>query len=182
MLIKLSEIPHEGKEWHLTRKSGELNENLKDLLASEDYEVQFTIRPLTQETFELKGQVRTSLPQDCARCGIDFKFPLKAKLNELLIPEQTQDRTAKYSRANHLSDLEENEVSATEYKGSHFNAGEFIHEAIAFNSPFQAYPPETEKGDCSLCLKKVHGVSFSYEDSGFHEPVSPFASLKGLKI
>lgn len=182
MLIKLSEIPTEGKDWLLNRQTGELNDFLKDLIGTEDYEAKFSIRPLTHNTFEVKGLVTTSLPEDCSRCGIDFKFPLKASIKEILIPEQDQDRTAKYSKANHFSDLEENEMSVTEYQGQHFNAAEFIHETIAFNSPFQALPPENEKGDCSLCLKKVRGVTFNYEDKGFHEPESPFASLKGLKI
>ena len=182
MLINLLEIPEEGKTYICNRNTSELNENLKDLIGASAYSAEFTIRPLQTGTFELTGSIQTQLPEDCSRCGLDFQMAVNETFRELLIPEQSIPRNAKFSKANHVSDLHGEGPSVVEYQGHHFNAGEYIHEVVGLAEPFTPAPPCNAQGECTLCKKNVSKETFSYEDPGFEEPKSPFAALKNIKL
>lgn len=183
MKINLSEIPEEGATYQFDRKSAELNTILADLVGSADYSVEFVIRPLNTRDFEVKGWLKTKLPEQCSRCGIDFAFPVDAKFHEFLIPKMDQPRGSRYSHVNHVSDLPENGPETTEYEDFTFDAGEYLHEVAALAAPFNVAGPENEDGDCSICDIPVRGRSFSYnEELPEEKPQSPFAALKGLKI
>jgi uncharacterized protein len=182
MLINLLEIPPEGKLFICNQKTGDLNSDLQDLIGKTPYQTEFTIRPLQTGTFELTGFFKTSLNEDCSRCGIDFELDVDQKIKELLIPEQVLDRTGKFAKANHVSDMHNEGPSVYEYQGHHFNAGEYFHEVVALAEPYTPAPACDQSGNCSLCNKPVSGEKFSYEDPGFEEPVTPFASLKDIKL
>ena len=102
--IHLNEIPDDGREWQLTRQSGELNQILGDLIQDSSYLAEFMIRPLDAGTYELTGTIKTTLPEDCSRCGLDFKWPVNERFRELLIPEIPPERNSQYAKANHISD------------------------------------------------------------------------------
>ncbi len=182
MLINLLEIPAEGKLYICNQNTGDLNADLQDLIGKTPYQTEFTIRPLQAGTFELTGFIKTSLAEDCSRCGIDFDLAVDQKIKELLIPEQQLERTSKFAKANHVSDMHNEGPSVYEYQGHHFNAGEYFHEVIALAEPYTPAPACTSDGNCSLCKKPVSDEKFSYEDPGFEEPTSPFASLKNIKL
>lgn len=182
MLINLLEIPAEGKIYICNQNTGDLNQDLKDLLGQTPYQTEFTIRPLQAGTFELTGFIKTKLPEDCSRCGLDFDMPVDQSFRELLIPEQEIPRNSKFAKANHVSDMHNDGPSVVEYQGHHFNAGEYLHEVVALAEPYTPAPACTADGNCSLCKKPVSAEKFSYEDPGFEEPVSPFASLKNIKL
>ncbi|MCE3009949.1 MAG: DUF177 domain-containing protein [Proteobacteria bacterium] len=181
MLINLRDIPAEGKEFICNEKTGDLNEALRDLIGSAGHEARFFIYPIPNGTFQLKGTIKTTLPEDCSRCGIDFQLKLSEKFEELLMPTLETPRGSKYARVNHLSDAPESGPSVAEYQGHHFNMGEYLHEFIAISEPLIPAPEEDQEGNCSLCKKKVRGVVFSYEDQGFETPTNPFEALKKLK-
>jgi uncharacterized protein len=182
MIINLLEIPAEGKNYICNQNTGDLNSDLRDLVGSAAFKVEFTLRPLQAGTFELTGFVQTQLPEDCSRCGLDFQMPVDQKFKELLIPEQTVPRNSKFAKANHISDMHNDGPSVVEYQGHHFNAGEYLHEVIALAEPYTPAPACTADGHCTLCKKPVSDEKFSYEDPGFEEPTSPFASLKNIKL
>lgn len=184
MIINLQEIPPEGKEYVCNQNTQELNTSLKDLIGNAPHAAHFTIRPTSPGTYELVGVIKTQLPELCSHCGLDFQFQVQQKFQEILLPSLKQPRGSKYQKANHFSDLNENERSASEYQGNHFDMGAFLYQVVALSVPFYPSPPETEKGDCSLCNLQVRGKTFAYEDQGFEEEEkkSPFSVLKGLKI
>lgn len=182
MLINLLEIPSEGKSFQVNRKTGELNSILADLIGQSDFESEFTIRPLQGGTFELTGSIRTQLPEDCSRCGLDFQMPINEKFRELLLPVQSVPRNSKFAKANHVSDMNGQGPEVYEYEGHHFNAGEYLHEVVAISEPFTPAPPCNAQGECSLCKKPVQNQKFGYEDPGFEKPTSPFDALKNIKL
>lgn len=182
MKINLAEIPEEGRSYHFNTKTGELNSILSDLIGKNVYETQFTIKPLNSRDFEVLGSIQTKLPEVCSRCGIDFPLPVDKKFHEYLIPKQDQPRGSKYSKVNHVSDTPENSPDVTEYEGTHFDLGEYIHEVVGLAAPFNAAGPEDEKGDCSICGIPVKGRSFSYDEQMPEDkPLNPFAVLKNIK-
>ena len=182
MRINLLEIPEEGKLFICNRNTAEMNETLKDLIGTTPYQSEFYIRPLSSGAFELKGFIKTEMGELCSRCGIDFKMEIDQEFTEMLMPDLGQPRDAKYAKANHVSDMEKGGPSVYEYSGHHFDAGEYMHEAIAISEPLTPCPPKNAQGDCTVCLKPVDDKPFSYEDPGFEKPVSPFTALKNVKL
>ncbi|UOF01996.1 YceD family protein [Bdellovibrio reynosensis] len=183
MKINLMEIPEEGRSYHWDTQSGELNQILNDLIGKTPHEAEFFIKPLNSRDFELTGTIKTKLPETCARCGIEFPFPVNSKYREFLIPKQDHPRGSKYSKVNHISDLPEDGPDVSEYDGHIFDMGEFLHEVVALAAPFNAAGPEDENGDCSICKIPVKGQSFSYdEEMPGVKPTNPFGVLKNIKI
>ena len=176
MLINLLELPSEGKLFVCDQNTKEFNEILGDLIGSTPYKSEFFIKPLENGTFELSGFIKTQLPEQCSRCGLDFKMPVDEMFKELLIPELDQPRNTKYVKPNHYSDLHGNGPSVYEYSGHHLNMGEYIHEVVALSEPFNPLPPTNEKGDCLICSLNVNNKNFNY-DEDFENPNSPFAAL-----
>jgi uncharacterized protein len=181
MKIRLSDILEEGEFYKLNRNTKELNESLRDLIQNEPYETEFNIRPLGNGTFELQGQFRSQLPEDCSRCGDEFSFKVDQKFNELLMPKLATDRTDHFAKPNHFSDLSATGPEVYEVKGDVFDAGEYFHELVALAVPLIPAPALDKNKNCSLCNKPC-AEAITYVDEGFDKPVSPFEALKGLKV
>lgn len=182
--IRLSDIPPDGKDYLWDRKSGELNTVLADLIQEQDYRVEFTIKPINSRDFLLTGLIETIAPENCSLCGLDFKLPIRYKVNEILIPHQPQGRNSQYARVNHVSDAKDHGPQSLEYAPSgDMDMGDYVHEAIAISLPFTPKPDADEKGNCLMC-----GVNFETHNFGFDEPMEikkpekPFAALKGIKL
>jgi len=183
MRINLSEIPEEGRSYVCNRKTGELNTSLKDLLGDAAFEAEFFIKPLNSKDFELRGVIKTTLPEDCSRCGVDFELKIAPSFQEILIPRQEDVRTGHYAKVNHISEAEVAGPSVSEYDNSVFDMGEYVHEVVAIAAPFNPAGPENEKGDCSICGIRVRGRSFGYDEQlPVEKPESPFAALKNIKL
>ena len=181
MLINLLEIPDNGKSYTCNRRTAELNEVLQDLIGDIPHEAEFTIRPLNSGTFELIGHIKTEAPDQCSRCGIDIRFKIEEKFKEMMLPELDQPRNTTYSKANHFSEMVNDDLSVVDYSGHHFNMGEYLHEVVGLAIPFNPAPELSAKGDCSLCLKPIQDSGFSYSEE-IEEPESPFSVLKGIKL
>lgn len=184
MIIRLHEIPEDGKAFSWSHETAEINAVLADLIGQKAYKAEFFIRPINSRDFEMTGFIKTEIPEQCSRCGIDFEFGVNHSFREILIPTQPLGRTGKYARVNHLSDAEQNGPSVCEYAPDEtFDMGEYLHEQVAINVPFNPAPPETDKGDCRLCGIQVRGRNFGYDEEIPQEkPQSPFSVLKNLKL
>jgi uncharacterized protein len=185
MIIHLNEIPDDGKSFSFSRKSGELNSILADLLGTQDYKVEFLIRPLSQG-FELVGSTSACIPELCSRCGIDIKLPLNSKFKELMLPKLELDRTAKYTKQNHMTDSEHltDTPSVVEYEGNIFDVGAYIHEVLGLMIPTCPAAPVDENGTCTVCgVDTTKENAFSYnEELPEDKANSPFAALKSVKL
>ncbi len=137
MKIHLSEIPAEGRHYDFSRETGELNDALGDLIQDRSYDVAFTIKPIGN-VFELKGRVKTRMSELCSRCGWDLDLPVDQTFNEILMKGEAGDRRAQAVHGNQAVDFLAQGPDVTYYQGETFDAGAFIHEAIALSEPF--YP------------------------------------------
>ena len=181
-LINLNEIPPEGKAYICNNNTGELNEILKDLIAKTPFSSEFYIKPMdSQGTFELNGFIKTELPEQCSRCGLDFKMATHEKFSEILMPHLETPRNAKYSRVNHFSDLSHEGPEVAEYQGTTFNMGEFLHEVLALSEPLTPAPPPDAEDNCSLCKISLKNHDFSFDET-MEIKNTPFEALKGIKI
>ena len=181
MRVNLNEVPPEGQNWILNQKTGELNESLKDLIGNQAFSAEFTLLHLSPGTFDLKGFIRTEMPEECSRCALDFNLEISEVFHELLMPQLDTPRDAKFAKANHFSDLINEGPTVVEYTGHIFEAGEYFHELLALGSPFQPKPAETPDGKCSACGINVRNQVFSY-DEPMPEVETPFDILKKIKV
>ena len=174
MNIRLNEIPEDGRSYIINRKTGELNEVLQDLIQNNPYEVDLYIRRLNSKDYTVTGTVHTQTPAQCSLCAEDFELNVKKKLNEILIPNYEDDRTGKYAKTSVVTDSELS-VSVTEYDKLQFDLGEFLHESIALEIPFNPC--------CSACAATKKDKVFVYDEKMSEEKKpNPFQALKGLKL
>lgn len=182
MKIKLSEIPEDGRSYEFNRKTAELNPILKDLIGDDAYDIQFFIKPLNSKDFSLSGTITTRTGEICSRCGDDFKFPVAKKINEILIPKPEMDRTGKYIKSSvAITDTDDN-IAVLEYLNNQFDLGDYLHEAIAIDVPFNPMPKTKPNGDCLLCDKPSSHSPIIYDENLSVEKKNPFASLKNIKL
>ncbi len=183
-IIRLKDIPEEGRNYVWNRETSELNKALEDVVQDQKYEVNFYIKPVSSRDYMMTGTIKTQLPLDCSLCGMDFKMPVSLKINEILIPPQEDDRKGHYARVNHVSDADANPgPQSTEYEASEqFNMGEFVHEALAIAIPVKPVPETTSSGDCIVCDLNQKTHDFGYDEEMMDEKPNPFAVLKNLKL
>lgn len=176
MKIKLNEIPEDGREYIINRKTAELNTALQDLIQAAPYDVNLMIRPINSKDFAMFGTVHTHTTEQCSICAEDFQFQINKKINEILIPDPGEDRTGKYAKSSiPISESAEDSLTVSNYKSSQLDLGEFIHEAVALEIPFNPR--------CEICLKKASLEPFIYDEKMSEETKpNPFKSLKDLKL
>lgn len=186
MKIKLHEIPEDGREYIFDRKTGELNSVLADLIDKAEYTVQMYIRPLNTKNYDVKGSIKSTTNELCSHCGEDFAFKAQASFHEILIPGAEEIKNSQFSKSNHVSELKEDGPGVSEYYDDQFDAGEFLHEALAFSIPFN---PRHEKGDpdCKPVLKSEDSDAFKYDEKMSNtieqeKKNNAFNVLKGLKL
>ena len=182
MKIKLNEISEDGISYEFTRVTAELNPVLKDLIGEADYQIQFDIKPLNTKDFTLTGTIITKTNENCSRCGDLFKFPIDKKISEILIPKPEVDRTGKYAKTNVALTESDLSVAVLEYENNQFDVGDYLHEAIAIDVPFNPMPKTKPNGDCSLCDKPRNLDQVIYDEKLSVEKKNPFQSLKNIKL
>lgn len=179
MLINLLEIPPSGRDFSYSQKNSKMAEYLSDVITN-PFQAELTITPMSIGTFELRGTIKSAVLEDCSRCGIEFDLDVNEKFYEILMPK-TKDQD--YGSGTHKVGEEDlSGPSVCEYEGHHFNIAEYLHEVVVISRPLIPAPKCDATGNCVLCKKNVVLQSFNYEDPGFEKPVSPFATLKDLKV
>jgi uncharacterized metal-binding protein YceD (DUF177 family) len=165
--VNLKEIGLEGESFHYTRKAGELNKRLADLIGNHDYSVNLTIRPMGN-VFEISGDISTQMDLLCARCGRDAKEKIGEKFNEIIL---VLDERPRAGHSGHTGTTDEGPFCnyVTSYT---FDLAEFVHEHIAAAEP---YKPLCSEPDCEEVYKKAQILDTSPEIEN-----NPFAVLKEL--
>lgn len=177
MRIRLSDIPEEGRNYSITRESGELGAALDDLIPNAEFRVELSIRP-TGNVYLLEGKVQSSFQELCSLCGWDLSLPLNRAIKEILIEAPPEDRETHYVHDHHTPN--EEELSTATYKNGMFDLGEYIHEVVAISEP--SYPA-CEDPDCEHLAEanlKKEELRRQFEQAEAKQ--SPFAGLKSLKI
>lgn len=180
MLINLLEIPPSGKDFHYTESNSAMAQALADVI-SNSFQAELSILPMQIGAFELRGTIKSAVLEDCSRCGIEFNLDVNEKFYDILMPKTKDQEQEK--RTHHVGEEDlSGGPSVAEYEGHHFNISEYLHGIVVLSRPPIPAPKCDATGNCTLCKKNVNLQSFNYEDPGFEKPVSPFESLKDLKV
>lgn len=171
MLIKLKEIPEEGKEFIYNNfENPEMAEHLSDLITGHPFDIKVNVKHFGN-TYDVSGNLKTTITCQCSRCGNDFEFPIKETFHETLIVGKSRDVNGVFSDS----------LSPQIASGWEFHAGEYAHEVIAISEPNQPLCKEDCKGLCLQC-----GTDLNIEKCGCaqgqEQKKSPFSVLKNLKL
>lgn len=145
MKIRLNEIPQDGRAYDFDRESGELNGDLQDLIGERAYKVNLFIKPIGN-AYEMRGSLKANVPEVCSACGYDFDQSVERKVNEILFEEQDEHRKSHSVHGNQSVEFESSGPSMIPVKGDVFDAGAYVHEAIALEEPL--YPVCGPNGNC----------------------------------
>lgn len=187
MKLRLNDIPADGQEFTFNQKTGEMTPAIKDLVGQNDYELTVFIKPLNHRDYEMKGILKAKTSELCSLCGENFAFPIKTKLNEILIPAEPEEKDLeKQSRSNHFSELDNDGPSVSEYEDGSFDIGEYTHQLIGLTVPFNPKPCIKENGDCEVCLKPNMNKPIRYDEDmtkfeAEKQKQNPFNVLKNIK-
>ncbi|RME16208.1 MAG: hypothetical protein D6797_05055 [Bdellovibrio sp.] len=183
--IPLQEIPPEGREYTFTEKSGELNQELKDLLGTHSYHIEIFIKP-QGNIFEIKGSIKAKREFICSFCAKDLEKEVNESFHELLFIEK-KPLPRKSHSSQHFSPQGEQELFCNYLGSSDFFVGSYFHEIIALAEPYQIYKEEAcLKRQCPFykeALKKGYISSVITDENKVPENTHrPFSVLKKLKI
>lgn len=176
MLIQLNEIPSDGCTFDFNRKTGELNDSLKDIIGEEEYDVHVDVMPLGK-SFDLRGLIRTRFHEVCSFCATEFDLPVTEKFHELVVREDQ----------NHLKGFDEDfsideKINVvTTQNPNQFDVGELIHEVLALSEPTQPACRPGCKGLCQNCGQNLNEGPCGCAEQQKAE-ASPFSVLKKLKL
>ena len=167
MKIRLNEIPEEGRSYEFDRISGELNEALEDLVGDHAYNADLFIKPIGG-VYEVSGRVNTTMDEVCSTCGYDFELPVSRGFREILVQEKEEHRKSQSVHGNQSVDFLEESLAMATFKGQVFDAGDYVHEVIAYAEPF--YPTCGHDGDC-LRQDEVNEIrrKLELQDAKFEE-------------
>lgn len=179
--INLKEIPPEGEEFTYSAKSGELTSTLKELIGTNEYEVQFKVMPMGN-TFDLRGTIKSSMNLECSLCAIDFKFPVNVKLHELIVINKPMAKGDQQTRANHAHEWESQGPDYIILESSDFDVAAYIHEMVALAEPTRPLG----KADCDVaCDNLTEEVKRAWKTPGSDEAMAkanPFKVLEKIKL
>ncbi len=176
MIIQLNEIPSEGKSYDFTRKSGELNEVLQDLIGDREYTIHLDVSPIGK-SFDVRGSIDTSYSETCSFCASPFDLKVKEKFQELVVYDD-QKEIKGFEES--WSPSEGTGVTVIE-DASKYNVSDLIHEVLALAEPTQPVCREDCKGLCASCGQELNEAECNCA-TGHTLKVSPFSVLKKLKL
>jgi uncharacterized protein len=171
-IIALSELPEAGKSFNYDEKSGELTPTLSDVIQDNPFKVDLFVYKMGN-SYQASGQIETSLNLNCARCGADLQYPIREKINEILIVTPELPRLGKSARVNNTSELSPDLPDCITLRRPELNVGEFVREIIVLNEPFQ---PLCAEPCVNPYLDQLAPAQVPEKKE------SPFAILKGLKL
>lgn len=137
VIIRLADIPQEGRDYNYDRETGEFDLALRDLIDSNPYQIDFFIRP-AGNVYEVTGTVKTSLTRVCSKCGYDVTITVNTKIHEILFPKIEDTKGDTQSKSGFLSRNADENLEVTYITNGMLNAEDMIHEIIALSDP--AFP------------------------------------------
>lgn len=175
MLINLQEIPENGRAYDVSQNDEDVAAQIKDLIGETPFRFDFHLTPAGQ-AFDLKGEIKVSIPLVCSRCANEFSQPVDKKIRELLMQEENP--SAKGLAGDPEMGLS---TEVTLLKSFKLDVGEILHEQIALLEPSQPLCSPTCKGLCFTCGADLNEGSCGCTEQKTEKP-SAFSVLKNLKL
>jgi len=177
--LSISEIPDSGLDFNLTNTSGELNENLKDILGSSPkYDVTLSV-DRQKDMVNVSGRFHATLHNACSRCAEDFDHDVQKNFISTFFLNETGIKGGALPE-----EFDENDTSfdVDFLKTSEIDLSEVVHEQMVLEVPFQPLCSEECKGLCPLCGENLNFGACQCKTTEIKEKASPFEVLRNIKL
>jgi uncharacterized protein len=177
--LAISEIPDSGLDFNLSNISGELNDELTDILGENPkYDVTLSV-DRQQDMVNISGRFDAHVHSPCSRCAeeVDLKvhknFVATYLLNETgikggALPEEFNEEDASFD--------------VDFLKGPELDLGEVVHEQMGLEIPLQPLCSDQCKGLCFQCGENLNIGSCQCKTIEIKEKPSPFEVLRNIKL
>lgn len=182
--ILLKDIPLEGQAFEFTNFSGELNDSMGDVVGSNAYRVDLFIQPMGN-TYELKGEIKSAVDQQCSVCADEFKRPVSLKVHELIVVERALGKGDQSTKSNHAHEWEQEGPDYIILPSEIFDVGAYAHEAVALTEPIRPLCSPDHPSGCARSLERVERPWLSYGETENREiniRSNPFQVLEKIKL
>jgi len=170
MIIKLEDIPPEGRTVEFDLEPGTIAERLSADTNHKGAELKPIANPSAKfsltasgKTVVVQGKAKGSFEGSCARCTERAIASLDIPVQMILKP---------------LKDIEDVQLSS--YDGREINLGPILEEQLLLSLPFVLYCSPNCKGLCPKCGTNLNNSSCDCKDEENSE--NKFQLLKGLKL
>ena len=143
MLIDLTSIDENGKDYNFDELSDELKGAFSDLIGQTPFKIDVEIKPLGN-TFQVLGKVSSQYGEACSRCGHEIDVPLSGSINEIVVIEKARPRNTQVSQSQ--QNFDSSGPSVTYINEPTLDLKEFLHEMMA--SSFNVYPVCSDEEKC----------------------------------
>ena len=171
--IQLKELPEQGRDFHFTRKSGELNQVLKSFAGDNPYDIQIHIRR-SGPSYLIQGNIEVWLNLICSRCAVDFKYKLSKSFRESLVIQPKKSGGKKVIRLS-CNVRGDGEDFCAVLSDSLFSIGDFLRELITVEEPLRPLGKENCDSDDSCENLTAFRAETKVRPTG-----SPFEKLRDL--
>lgn len=173
MIIDLTSIDENGKDYKFDELSDELRGAFTDLIGETPFKIQIEIKPMGN-TYHMVGRVESQYNEVCSKCGYDIELGLSNRINEIVVIEEARPRNTAVSQSKQNFDGQGPAV--TYINETAFDLQEFLHEMMA--AGFALYPQCLDE---VLCESRQYKLPLTPEPE--KKPGHPgFAALKDIKI
>jgi uncharacterized metal-binding protein YceD (DUF177 family) len=180
-VLRLKELPQEGRRYIYTNASGELTPFIADLIGKNPYRVEIEVKPMGN-VYMAEGKIETGLDEICSLCALEFVYSVNEKFREILVINDHQSHRDHQARVNHTSELAAGGPECTELDSDLFMVGDFIHELIAISAPMKPLGKPDCDSSCENYKAAVAKGWFGNQGESMTEKQNPFAVLKDLKL
>ena len=180
VIINLSELPLEGRQFTYTQESAELTPTLKEVIGNKPYRVEIRVTP-AGNVFQAVGSINTGYEEICSLCAIDFEQPVKEKFNEILVVQSPMVK-GQQVRVNHSSELNLDGPECIELESESFHVGEYVREIIALARPIKPLGRANCDQSCENYQEAVRNGWLSPQKEEPFKPESPFSALSKVKL
>lgn len=180
VIINLSEIPLEGRQYTYTHESAELTPSLKEIIGKKPFRVEIQVVP-AGNVFQAQGKIETGYDEVCSLCALEFVQPIQEKFNEILVIQKPMMKGHQV-RVNHSSELNLDGPECIELENEFFHVGDYVREMIALAQPIKPLGKPNCDQTCENYQEAVRkGWLTPQKDEAF-KPESPFSSLAKVKL
>jgi len=178
MIIKISDIPVEGRDVSFSLQCDLLNKRINsvgevyDKKSIKPPEYVFSDPPLAEvslqrqgSTVVMQGVAKGQYSSPCSRCASNVETPMSTKFRIVLKPRPKDE-----------AELEEEDIEFGYYTDKEINCAEVVEEIVVLELPYAVY--------CTEVGKECEVVEVSEDDSAQEEAFvdERFAVLKNIKL
>lgn len=148
LLLKVSDIPSEGRDIDVPLTPGDLHLEGEDSFAMADGRVRVRVERGEDEAVHVRGPLEARLRMQCGRCLEPYDLAVRQELDLFYLPHRAEDAGEESEDEVELSD---HDMVVAYYGGDRLDLGETVREQLLLGVPLKRLCREDCRGLCPTC-------------------------------